>query len=68
MEILAGLEPRAARVSDEYSIPTELIAHTCHKERSALSAGGFLMTTCSCTCNRCRSISDKSFAESVSDR
>ena len=27
-----GLEPRAARVSDEYSVPTELIAHICHKE------------------------------------
>ena len=29
-----GLEPWAARVSDEYSIPTELIAHDCRVFRS----------------------------------
>ena len=29
------LELSTARVSDEYSIPTELIAHTCHKEGPA---------------------------------
>ena len=39
-----GFEPRAARVSDEYSIPTELIAHICHKEGPAQREDGFLMT------------------------
>ena len=30
-----GLEPWAARVSDEYSIPTELIAHKWHPEEDS---------------------------------